>query len=320
MKNVRHVVKALMKIFQLALVVLAGSLFSWALAADSNVETMVDGSDHRQAIETWRAARHERLLRPDGWLTLVGLEWLQEGENRVGSAADSDIRVCSGPANWGSVFVEDKQLRFITADSDEVKINGASLAESEMVADTEGKATIVSSGTLSFHVIYRASYALRIKDSNAPALQSFTGVDNYPIDANWRIDGRFMKAEEGASIEIANVLGQISESPVYGTFEFDMQGKTHSLLALGTEASKNLWFIFSDRTSGRGTYGAGRFLYSDGMPENGRLVVDFNKAYNPPCAFNPYSTCPLPPQRNRMDLKVTAGEKDFHPDTGHHTN
>ncbi|MBT8070185.1 MAG: DUF1684 domain-containing protein [Xanthomonadales bacterium] len=320
MKNVRQAVKSQRMIFQLAAVALASSLFTWSVAADSNGETMVDGSDHRQAIETWRTARHERLMRPDGWLTLVGLEWLQEGENRVGSAEGNDIRLSGGPDDWGSVFVEGKQLRFITADSDKVKINGASLAESELVADTEGTATVVSSGTLSFHVIFRASYALRIKDSKAPTLQNFTGVDNYPIDANWRIDGLFVKAEEGASIEIANVLGQISESPVYGSFEFDMQGNTHSLLALGTEASKNLWFIFSDRTSGRGTYGAGRFLYSDGMPQNGRLVVDFNKAYNPPCAFNPYSTCPLPPQRNRMDLKVTAGEKDFHPDTGHYTN
>jgi len=106
----------------------------------------------------------------------------------------------------------------------------------------------------------------------------------------------------------------VSDSSVYGTFEFEMNGKTHSLLGLGTAKSERLWFIFADRTSGHGTYGAGRFLYSDGMPENGRLTVDFNKAYNPPCAFNTYSTCPLPPGRNRMDLKVTAGEKDFHPD------
>ncbi len=149
----------------------------------------------------------------------------------------------------------------------------------------------------------------------AKALQNFKGVDNYPINESWCIDGRFIPAEEGAVIEITNVLGQVSESPVFGTFEFDMDGKTHSLLGLGDDDSKSLWFIFADRTTGHGTYGAGRYLYSDGMPQNGRLTVDFNKAYNPPCAFNPYSTCPIPPQRNRMDLLVTAGEKDFHPDS-----
>ena len=108
------------------------------------------------------------------------------------------------------------------------------------------------------------------------------------------------------------VLGQTIESPVFGTFEFERDGKTHRLLGLGTSDSKNLWFIFADRTSGRGTYGAGRFLYSDSMPVNGRLTIDFNKAYNPPCAFNAYSTCPLPPQENRLKLAVTAGEKKYH--------
>ena len=115
-----------------------------------------------------------------------------------------------------------------------------------------------------------------------------------------------------ATIEIANVLGQTSDSPVFGTFEFEREGQSYSLLALGTAESSSLWFLFADKTSGRETYGAGRFLYSDGMPEEGRLVVDFNKAYNPPCAFNEYSTCPLPPQQNRLRLAVRAGEMKYH--------
>jgi uncharacterized protein (DUF1684 family) len=197
-----------------------------------------------------------------------------------------------------------------------VGINGESVQQAELVADNKGEPTLVTGGTWSFYTIFRGSYALRIKDSQAKTLRSFKGVENYPINVSWRIDGRFIRAEEGASIEISNVLGQVSDSQVFGTFEFDMDGKTHSLLGLGNEESEDLWFIFADRTSGHDTYGAGRFLYSDGMPGNGRLTVDFNKAYNPPCAFNPYSTCPLPPQRNRMDLLVTAGEKDFHPDPG----
>lgn len=299
-----------------ATILVASSFIPFPLTADTDMQAAEAVDSHREAIETWRAARHERLMRPDGWLTLVGLEWLQEGENRVGSGPNNDIQLNGGPAYWGSVSLDDGKLKFIAADVDQVKVNGESKTESELIADTEGQATVVSSGSLNFHVIFRGSYGLRIKDSNATVLRNFKGVDNYPIDQNWRINGRFARSEEGASVEIANVLGQVSESPVFGTFEFDMQGKTHSLLGLGTGESSRLWFIFSDRTSGRGTYGAGRFLYSDGMPENGRLVVDFNKAYNPPCAFNPYSTCPLPPQRNRMDLKVTAGEKDFHPDSG----
>jgi uncharacterized protein (DUF1684 family) len=268
---------------------------------------------HQQHIEAWRASRHERLSQPDGWLTLVGLEWLDDGESRIGSAADNDIQLSGGPAYWGSAFLVDKKLRFQSADNKNVKIDGQFLDQADLVADTEGEATLVSSGTLSFHAIFRESYALRIKDSQAKTLADFKGVKNYPISESWRINGRFIPAGEGETLEIANVLGQISQSSVLGSIEFDMNGKTHSLLSIGTEESEQLWFIFADRTSGHTTYGAGRFLYSDGMPENGRLTLDFNKAYNPPCAFNPYSTCPLPPQRNRMDLMVEAGEKDFHP-------
>ena len=271
--------------------------------------------NHQQAIEAWRSARHERLLQPDSWLTLVGIEWLNEGETRVGSSPDNNVRLSGGPAYWGSVFLQDGQLSFTSSGNDLVKINDEGSAQAKLVADTEGEPTLVSSGSLSFYAIFRESYALRIKDSQAKALQNFKGVENYPINESWRIDGRFIRAGDGETIEIANVLGQVSESAVYGIFEFDMDGKPYSLLGLGEEGSESLWFIFTDRTNGHGTYGAGRFLYSDDMPQNGRLVVDFNKAYNPPCAFNPYSTCPLPPQRNRMNLMVLAGEKDFHPDS-----
>ena len=271
---------------------------------------------HNQAIEEWRQARHIRLSQTDGWLTLVGLEWLKDGQNRVGSAPDNDIRLTDGPEYWGSVFLENDKLRFVVAASEEIMVDGAFLKQAALVPDVEGEPTTISAATISFYVIFRGSYGLRIKDSTARALKNFSGVDNYVADESWLINGRFVRADEDTTIEITNVLGQVSESPVFGTFEFDRDGSIHSILAIGTEESENLWFIFADRTSGRGTYGAGRFLYSEAMPENGRLVVDFNKAYNPPCAFNPYSTCPLPPQRNRMDLMVTAGEKDFHPDSG----
>jgi len=304
-------------IFASLLVLVGGvSLFTLLLVVEEKSVSGVKSENHQQVVEDWRASRFESLARADGWLTLVGLEWLEEGENRVGSAADNDIRLTGGPAHWGSVFLQDDKLRFASSDSDGVRVDGESVQQAGLLADNQGEPTLVSGGSLSFYVIFRGSYALRIKDSQARALRNFKGVENYPINESWRINGRFIRADEGASIEIANVLGQISESPVFGTYEFEMDGKTHSLLGLGDDESENLWFIFADRTSGHGTYGAGRFLYSDSMPQDGHLTVDFNKAYNPPCTFNPYSTCPLPPQRNRMDLYVTAGEKDFHPDSG----
>jgi uncharacterized protein (DUF1684 family) len=299
---------------------LGGLLLALGLACAAGAAAMEDGGQagaqgddaHRLSVEDWRARRHARLSSPDGWLTLVGLEWLKEGENRAGSAEDNDIVLAGGAAHWGSVFLEGETLRFVSGDTQAVTINGEHLGESALVADVQGEPTVVASDTVSFHVIFRESYALRVKDSQAPGLLNFKGVDNYPISADWRIEGSFIPAEAGTVVEISNVLGQVSEMPVYGTFEFEKDGRNHRLLGLGDARSKSLWFIFADRTSGRGTYGAGRFLYSDGMPADGQLVVDFNMAYNPPCAFNEYSTCPLPPQANRLDVHVTAGEKDYH--------
>lgn len=289
--------------------------FASALMADEQIVVTAKSENHKQAIEAWRASRHERLQQPDGWLTLVGLEWLEPGETRIGSAAGNDVQLSGGPDYWGSVVLQNDRLNFNNLDPERVKINGEALSNAGLVPDTEGVPTVISSDTLSINIIFRESYALRIKDSQAKALKNFKGVDNFPIDESWRIEGRFIVAAEGAVLEITNVLGQVYESPVFGTFEFERDGKTHKLLGLGTKESENLWFIFADRTTGHGTYGAGRYLYSDGMPGNSQLTVDFNKAYNPPCAFNPYSTCPIPPQRNRLDLFVTAGEKDFHPES-----
>jgi uncharacterized protein (DUF1684 family) len=268
---------------------------------------------HEEQIRDWRQTRDERLASDSGWMTLVGLEWLQEGENLIGSSAASNtIKIPGGPAHWGTIHLDGDELRFVPALDSGVTVNGAEATEVLLVADNAGEPTLISSGNLSFYVIFRESYALRIKDSQAPALQEFTGIKTYDFQPDWRFNARFIPAEEGQAIEIANVLGHFSPSPVYGFAEFQRDGVNYRLLALGDETSESLWFLFADRTSGRDTYGAGRFLYSDGMPENERLVVDFNKAYNSPCAFNDYSTCPLPPQQNRLDLAVTAGERDYH--------
>lgn len=269
-------------------------------------------STYEDQIKEWRQSRNERLASDNGWMTLVGLEWLNEGENTVGSDPSSSAKIPGGPADWGTLFLDGDELRFVPAAETDVTVNDEKVVEAVLVADNQGTPSVVRSGDLSFYVLFRESYGLRIKDRKAPALLSFSSVPVYPIQPDWRFDARFIPAEEGQTIEIANVLGHLSPTPVYGYAEFERDGKTYRLLGLGDENSESMWFLFADRTSGKETYGAGRFLYSDGLPENGRVVVDFNKAYNPPCAFNDYSTCPLPPQENRLDLVVTAGEKDYH--------
>ncbi len=267
---------------------------------------------HEDQIKEWRQSRNARLASDSGWMTLVGLEWLQEGENTVGSDPTSTAKIPGGPANWGTLFLNGDELRFTPAAGSGVTVNDATVVDAMLVADNQGTPSVVRSGDLSFYVIFRESYGLRIKDRKAPALLDFSSVPAYPIQQDWKFDARFIPAADDQTIEIANVLGYLSPTPVYGYAEFEREEQTYRLLGLGDENAESMWFLFADRTSGKETYGAGRFLYSDGLPENGRVLVDFNKAYNPPCAFNDYSTCPLPPQENRLDLPVTAGEKDYH--------
>jgi uncharacterized protein (DUF1684 family) len=280
------------------------------LAGDGDADPAIEA--HREAIEDWRMRRHQRLSDPDGWMTLVGLEWLQDGANRVGSAAENGIRLPGGPGYWGTVYVEPDGLRFVRADNPDVTVDDALVAEARLLSDADGTPTRVRSGSLSFYPIWRESYALRVKDAQSPVLLGFTGIDNYDIQWDWRIGGRLVPAEEGETIEIANVQGQIVEEPVLGTFEFERDGKTHRLLVQLTDDPPVPWIIFNDRTNSHGTYGAGRYVYVEEVTDDNRIIVDFNKAYNPPCAFTDFATCPIPPPANRLDLAVTAGEKDFH--------
>lgn len=294
---------------------------SWSVgAADTGLQSRAEPSAdpamaaHDAEIRDWRKARHARLTSEQGWLTLVGLEWLSEGENRIGSGADNDIRIPGGPAQWGTIVLTGGELMFEPGAAAGLTIDGEPAGRIRLIPDHEGEPTVVRHENLSFYAIMRGSLALRIKDTRAPTLLAFEGVENYPIDPAWRFEARFIPAEVGQTIEIANVLGQTEAMEVIGSAEFERDGRKHRLLGVREKGVDSLWFLFADRTNGRETYGAGRFLYSNGMPENGRVVVDFNKSYNPPCAFNDFSTCPLPPQRNRLDLTVKAGEKAYRHD------
>lgn len=295
--------------------ILVGIFFS-ATAASALADNAPAAATEQEQILAWRQSRDEGLRRERGWLTLVGLEWLKSGTNTVGSAPGNDIQLPGGADYWGAIELQDKVLTFSRAPDADVTIDGATLAQVELVADDAGEPTVVQSGTIGFHIIFRESYALRVTDSQATTVLNFKGVENYDIQPEWKIEGHLVAAQEGQAIDIGNVLGQVSANPVYGIFKFEIDDVSYELIGLGDESSESLWFIFADRTNGHGTYGAGRFLYSEGLPSEGRLVVDFNKAYNPPCAFNDYATCPLPPQQNRLDLAVTAGEKDYHATSG----
>jgi uncharacterized protein (DUF1684 family) len=272
---------------------------------------------YRREIESWRAARDANLRKPESWLTLVGLFWLEEGENRFGSDPRNRVVLPAGkaPAVAGTLVRHGEAVTVRATPGAGLESDGHPVTEMTLASDAKGKPTVLRLGSLSFYVLKRGDrLGVRVKDRQSPALATFHGVESFPVDPEWRMVARFEPHPRPTSIPIANVLGQTENQPSPGTVVFEHAGKTWRLDALdGGDGSLSL--IFADSTSGRETYGAGRFLDTD-PPRDGKVVVDFNKAYNPPCAFTAFATCPLPPRQNRLAVAVTAGEKKY--GEGHH--
>jgi len=299
-----------------AIALLAAS-FAGVQVMSANVETSKPNADYVKQIETWRAQRVERLKAPNGWLSLIGLHWLKDGANSVGSAKDNDVVLAKGPAHLGTVAVKDGKATITLDAKAGATIDGKQAKSAELLDDSHENPTTVAFGTASFYLVDRSGKkGLRVKDSAAETRMHFLGIDNYPIDPSWRVEAKWEAFSPAHSLDIPTVLGTVDKMPVPGKAVFTRGGKTYELLPVLEEPdAKEVWFIFADRSSGKETYGSGRFLYAD-MPKDGKIVIDFNKAYNPPCAFTPYATCPLAPPENRLDLNVTAGEKKYR--GGHH--
>jgi uncharacterized protein (DUF1684 family) len=273
-----------------------------------------DGSSGEPAytaeIEQWRAARVERLQQPEGWLSLVGLHWLSAGAQTVGRAPDSDVVLAVGPERLGTLTLDDGRVRLALLPDVDARIGDSDSREAELIADSAGTPTVVRFGDASFVLIERSGrFGLRVRDPKAPTRTGFTGIEHYPIDPDWRVAARFEPHPEGRTIEIASVINTLEPMANPGSLVFEIAGKEHRLEAID-DGSGQFFIIFADRTNGRETYGPGRFVYT-ALPVDGLTTLDFNRAYNPPCAFNAYSTCPLPPPENRLDLAVTAGEKKY---------
>src|SRR5215831_16467481 len=261
------------------------------LAADASSPS--DGDAYRKQIEDWRQHRVERLTAPSGWLSLVGLDWLKDGKNTLGSAPDNSIVLDKWPAHLGTITLESgKATIAIDPSAADVLVDGAKKPKAELLDDTSPKATVVSSGTVMFYVVKRGDrWALRVKDSEAKTRKEFVGIDYFDIDPSWRIEAKWEAYDPPREIEEPNILGEVDKVIVPGAAVFERDGKTFRLEPIIEEpGDTELYLVFADRTSGKETYGAARFVYSE-PPKDGRIVIDFNKAYNPPCAFTPYATC-----------------------------
>jgi len=291
---------------------LAAASFAGVQLMSAHVDTSTPGADPVKQVEAWRAQRLERLKAPNGWLSLIGLHWLKEGKSSIGSAKGNDVVLAAGPARLGSITLKDGKATIEIDPKSAATVDGKALASAELLDDSHEKPTTVTFGTASFYLIDRnGKKALRVKDSEAKTRKQFKGIDSFAIDPAWRVEAKFEEFKPAHMLEIPTVLGTVDKMTVPGKVTFTRDGKSYSLLpVLETPDAKELWFIFADRTSGKETYGAARFLYAD-LPKDGKLLIDFNKAYNPPCAFTPYATCPLAPPENRLDLRVTAGEKKY---------
>lgn len=269
-----------------------------------------------QQVELWKQGRLQRLTAPDGWLSLVGLEWLHPGANRVGSAADNDIVLKIGPAHLGVVtLAADGVVKVALSKDSGASIDGKPVQEATLVDDIQagenGHPTTVAFGAANFYVIERdGRKGLRVKDADAATRKHFLGLDYYPIDPSWRIVADWVPFDPPHKLEIGSVLGTIDKVDVPGKAVFKRDGHTFELLPYQEEPGGELFFVLADRTSGKETYGAARFLYA-ALPKDGKVILDFNRAYNPPCAFTEYATCPLAPPENRLDIAVTAGEKKY---------
>ncbi|HXF26722.1 MAG TPA: DUF1684 domain-containing protein [Bryobacteraceae bacterium] len=265
--------------------------------------------DYVNQILAWRKAREAELRAGDGWLSVAGLFWLSDGANTAGTDPSSAIMLPAGsaPAHVGIFEFHDGRTTFRPDPGSGALVNGKPAQSAELKSDTDtGGPDMVTCRDLTMFVIHRGNrYAIRLRDKSSEYRRDFTGLHWYPVKPEYRVVAKWVAYAKPKPMSIPNVLGETEQDSSPGYAEFKLQGKELRLTPVIDEGQ--LFFIFRDLTSKTATYQPGRFLYSD-LPKNGEVVLDFNKAYNPPCAFTPYATCPLPPAENRLPVAIEAGE------------
>jgi uncharacterized protein (DUF1684 family) len=276
----------------------------------------------RSSIGEWRLTRVDSLTSDSGWLTLTGLFWLKDGDNSFGRAASNALSLdnASLAANAGSFVVTGQRVRFVAVAGGGVTHDGRPVSGLELASDATDHPTVLASGTLRFFVIERAGQLgvrVRVRDLNNPRRLQFQGLSYFPVSTRWVFDARFEPYQPVRRIRIVNILGMQEEMVSPGAVVFASHGREWRLdTVLEQPGDQELFIMFADATSGHETYGGGRFLYIP-LPAGASARLDFNKAYNPPCALNDFATCPLPPPQNRLKLRIEAGEKTYAGASGH---
>ena len=266
--------------------------------------------DYTASIEKWRAESEAKLKSDTGWLTVSGLFWLKEGRSTFGSAPGNDLVLPAGVAPRAGTFIRTgKRIGVEVNKATSVTLNGKQVTKLDaLVNDAEAKEDVLVLGDISLLVIDRGTkIGIRMRDKNSHLRREFTHKTWFPVQANYRVVAKFIPQPERV-VRIPNMVNELEEHKVIGVTEFTLNGRSHRLEPV--VADGQLFFIFKDKTAGKQTYGAGRYLYAD-MPKDGKVVIDFNKVYNPPCVFTPYATCPLPLKHNQLDIPIPAGELKY---------
>ncbi|MFN2516918.1 MAG: DUF1684 domain-containing protein [Pyrinomonadaceae bacterium] len=281
-------------------------------------------SAYQQELEAWQSGRRANLTKEDGWLTLIGLFWLNEGENKFGSAPKNAIVLPKdkAPGVAGSLWLGKGRVRLIArrharisvaSPVGDIKRDSRSITTLDLKDDSEDAGpTILKLGTLLINVVKRGErIGVRVKDTESRTRREFKGLEYYSIDPKWRIEARFEGYQPPKTIPITNVLSMTDNEVSPGALAFEVGGQTYRLDPILEKGETDLFVMIADGTTGGETYGAGRYLYVAPPDASGKVVIDFNKAYSPPCAFTNYATCPLPPRQNYLPFRIEAGEKKY---------
>ena len=292
---------------------LAIAFVAMSILAACRVEN--DARPYYDEIDRWRADRVARLTSETGWTTLAGLHWFSPGASTFGSADGNQVTITKkAPARVGTITLAGDTITLAPDAGAGVMIEGKPVtAPVRLLADADdGGPTIFTTGSLRYQMIRRGDrVGLRIKDPESDARKHFPGIEYFPVSGRWIVDARFEKFAEPKKIAITNILGQTALEDSPGVLRFVMDNREFTLTPILEKGETDFFIIFRDQTSGRETYPAGRYLYAAPPGPDGIVRLDFNRAYNPPCAFTPFATCPLAPPENRLDLRVTAGEKKY---------
>lgn len=260
-------------------------------------------------VETWRSQRLASLKAPDGWPSLAGLFKLKEGENTFGADADNELVFPeSAPGRMGVILLEGDSIHMQIAESVPVRIKDSLIQKASLSAE---QPDLFEHAALNWHLIERGGqYFIRLRDTLHPARLELAAIPHFPVAPQWRVEAAFIAFDPPKTIPVRNVLDMDINSECEGKLQFEMEGKTHEIWVLDGGPDE-YFLIIADLTTGEDTYGGGRYMYVDKPGPDGKTIIDFNKAYNPPCVFTKYATCLLPPAQNRLELAIRAGEKMY---------